>query len=106
MRGRIRSRDPRHVRMSVLVGRMPNMSDEISQAANTLVPAILALEALGFTLTVQGDLVEARSDAGRYVAPDPVGVLGLVKLVETRGSSWRATDSEIDATLERFGLNG
>jgi hypothetical protein len=55
-------------------------------AANTVVPAILALEADGFTVT-----------------QDPVAVLGLVKLAETR-RPWRADDAEVDDVLARFSL--
>ena len=76
----------------------------ISQAGNTVVPAILALEAKGFTVEVSESLVVARSDLGTFTADDPVAVLGLVALVETRGAEWRASDTEIDLALARFHL--
>lgn len=67
-------------------------------------PAILALEAKGMTVEVSENLVVARSDLGTFTADDPVAVLGLVALVETRGADWRASDAEIDGALARFQL--
>jgi hypothetical protein len=80
------------------------MPSEIAHAGNTVVPALLALEALGYEISIQGDLVTAAAPDGRFVAADPVSVLGLVKLVEARSWNWRASDGEIDATLGRYGL--
>ena len=80
------------------------MPSEIAHAGNTVVPALLALEALGYEISIQGDLVTAAAPDGRFVAADPVSVLGLVKLVEARSWNWRASDDEIDATLGRYGL--
>jgi hypothetical protein len=77
---------------------------EIAQAGNTVVPAVLALEALGYQVEVIGAQVSATSEEGRFVAADPVAVLGLVKLVEARSWNWRATDEEIDVTLRRLGI--
>lgn len=75
----------------------------IAAAANTLVPAILALEAMGFTLesAVEGDpsLLCAIRGEERYVAPDPVTLLGLLKLVELRSWDWRASDAELERVL-------
>lgn len=78
------------------------MSQRIVHAGNTLVPAILALETLGYAVSMDADLVSATSDKGTFVAADPVSVLGLIKLVETRSWEWGADASEIDTTLERF----
>jgi hypothetical protein len=80
------------------------MPFEIAHAGNTVVPALLALEGLGYEISIQGDLVTAAGPDGRFVAADPVSVLGLVKLVEARSWNWRANDDEIDATLSRYGL--
>ena len=72
----------------------------IAQAGNTVVPAILALEAKGLSVaTRDGVFVATSPDGATHVADDPVAVLGLVALVEIRGNHWRATDEEIDATL-------
>ncbi|TCC64404.1 hypothetical protein E0H73_08350 [Kribbella pittospori] len=79
----------------------------IASAGNTVVPAILALEAAGYRVSqLDGDLMEATSPEGRYVAEDPLMLLGLIKLVELRTWSWRASDPEIDSVLARFGWAG
>lgn len=79
------------------------MDNQITAAANTVVPALLALESLGYTVVEDGSLVAATAGGERYTAEDPVTVLGLVKLIETRSWSWRASDEEIAAALGRFG---
>jgi hypothetical protein len=80
----------------------------ISAAGNTVVPALLALEALGFRvdITSDGEPPMCRATRGDevYVADDPVSLLGLVKLVEIRGWNWTPEDSEVDATLQRYSL--
>jgi hypothetical protein len=82
------------------------MQRQIVEAANTVVPAILALEALRYQVTREGDLISATSEDSRFVAADPISLLGLVKLVETRSWDWKASDEDIDVTLRRFGLDG
>jgi hypothetical protein len=79
------------------------MEMDIVQAGNTVVPGFLALETLGFEVSLEDGLVVATSESGRFVADDPVAVLGLIKLVETRSWDWRASDEQIYATLARFG---
>jgi len=74
---------------------------DLVAAADTVIPAILALEDNGFTVTQEADLVVARAANIRFAAEDPVTVLGLVKLAETR-RPWRADDQEIDDVLGRF----
>lgn len=76
--------------------------DLIFQAGNTVVPAILALESMGLSVEVTDRSVVARSATNEYMAEDPVAVLGLVKVVELRGSAWMASDGEIDDTFGRF----
>jgi hypothetical protein len=76
----------------------------IAEAGNTVVPAFLALEAAGLQVSaLDADLLEAVSAEGRYVADNPLALLGLVKLVELRGWSWEAEDEQIDAVMARFG---
>ncbi|MFG1814610.1 hypothetical protein ACGFIF_12655 [Kribbella sp. NPDC049174] len=76
----------------------------IAAAGNTVVPALLALEAAGYRVSKLGELLEATSpDGSSYVADDPVTLLGLIKLVELRSWTWHATDAEIDSVLTRFG---
>lgn len=81
---------------------------QIATAGNTVVPAFLVLESLGFTVSVErndiGDFIRAARGEETYIGEDPVAVLGLVKLIETRGWGWEAADIEIDQVLERYQL--
>ncbi len=76
---------------------------DLVTAANTVVLAIVALEANGFTGTQEADLFIASAGNARFAAEDPVAVLGLVKLAETR-RPWRADDAEVSDVLGRFNL--
>lgn len=73
--------------------------------ANVEVPAILALESMGFTITsrvvnADQEMVWTASDnSDEYIAEDPLSLLGLVKLHEVRGDNWKASDDEIDTYL-------
>ena len=73
-----------------------------------MVPGLLVLESLGFTVSVERnaavDFVRATRGAETYVGEDPVAVLGLVKLIEIRGWGWEAADIEIDQVLQRYRL--
>lgn len=80
-----------------------SMGNQIAAAANTVVPALLALESLGYTVVEDGSVVVATAGSERFAADDPVTVLGLVKLIETRSWNWRASDEEIAAVLGKFG---
>ena len=87
---------------------MPNR--RIAAAGNTVVPALLALEHLGFDVNVHnsstGQTVVAVRGGEEYMADDAVAVLGLVKLIEVRQWPWNATDEEIEAALRRYHLDG
>jgi len=80
----------------------------IAAAGNTVVPALLALESLGFDVLVEtvSERQTCRVTRGDeiYVADDPVTVLGLVKLVEARGWNWRAEDQQLRQAIQRYGL--
>jgi len=76
---------------------------DIVQAGNTVVPAILVLQELGYQLEQQGGTFVAKTGQSRFAADDPVAVLGLVKLAESR-RPWRAADAEIDQVLSEFDL--
>lgn len=76
---------------------------DIVAAGNTIVPAVLALRRLHFDVSQDAERWVARSGLARFVADDPVTLLGLVKLAETR-TPWRAADSEIDDVLREFDL--
>ena len=81
----------------------------IATAANTVVPSILALESLGFSIavdrTASGDLFRATRGEETFVAEDPVALLGLVKLIELRSWEWHPGDAEINAVMRRYGLS-
>ena len=66
-------------------------------------PALLALQTLGFEVSLEEGLVVVTSENGRFAAANPVAVLGLIKLAETRSWDWKASDEQIDATPGRFG---
>jgi hypothetical protein len=82
----------------------------LADAANTLIPAYLALRQRGLSVHRQPssacDQVShwVAEDAGhRFVAEDPLTLLGLVALHETRGLEWQASDEEVDRFLAEFG---
>jgi len=78
----------------------------IAAAGNTVVPALLALEQLGFAIEVRdglaGQTVVAVRDDEEYIGDDPVAVLGLIKLIELRRWDWNATDQEIEAARQKY----
>jgi hypothetical protein len=77
----------------------------IATGGNTVVPALLTLEALGFAIESDGRAHwQAHRDDEIYRAEDPVALLGLVQLVATRGWNWSASDAEIHNALQRFNL--
>lgn len=73
----------------------------VASAANVEVPAILALESMGFTVAsriVNADHKMVWTATGKedeYAAEDPLSLLGLVKLYEVRGDNWQASDDDI-----------
>ena len=78
---------------------------KIASAGNVEIPAILALESMGLTVTPsvigaeQEMSWQATGGGNAYSAEDPITLLGLVKLVEIRGEDWKASDDEIDKYL-------
>lgn len=76
---------------------------DLAQAGNTVVPAILALEACGYVVTQQRPYFVVEAGDARFVADDPVALLGLVRLAEIR-RPWRANDAELDDVTSRFDL--
>lgn len=75
---------------------------KISDIGTVEVPAILALEELGLTITsrvlnAKQDMIWTATGSGNeYTAADPIALLGLVKLIEVRGVNWPASDQELD----------
>lgn len=76
--------------------------NRIATAGNTLVPAYLVLEQLGFSVEATDERVIARRGDEEYTCDDPLAVLGLIKLVEVRSWNWRAPDPEIDRVLKQY----
>jgi hypothetical protein len=76
---------------------------DLVHAGDTVVPAILALEAVGYTVTQEEHRFVATMGGSRFAAEDPVAVVGLVKLAETR-RPWRASDQEMSDAMDRFHL--
>ncbi|MEL6444726.1 MAG: hypothetical protein AAFP15_08870 [Bacteroidota bacterium] len=73
-----------------------------------LIPALLALRAMGYDVSRRYDdgreWWEAETEALEFGAEDPLSLLGLVALREQRGAVWHASDAEIEAVMQEFGL--
>lgn len=81
----------------------------LAHAANVLVPAHLALLQKGFLLRYREaelpgaeELWYATKDDLVFSDEDPILLLGLITLYETRGENWQASDEEIDEYLCRY----
>ncbi len=79
----------------------------IQQAGNTMAPAFAVMVAKGYAVksfwSAGEQMCAAERDDNRFVASDPVAVLGLITLAEARGADWLPTDAEVDAFLDEFG---
>jgi hypothetical protein len=78
----------------------------LKDSSYTMVPAILALEQLGYTVTVQRhgngrNWWRAERAEVRLVAREPLRLLGLAKIHEARGTDWAATAAETQAVVVR-----
>jgi hypothetical protein len=82
----------------------------IAAAGNTVVPALLALEQLGFEVTIEnrstGQTTIAIRGEEKYSADDPVTVLGLIKLIEVRTWQWNASDLVLEKTAQKYRHGG
>lgn len=76
---------------------------DIAHERDTAVPAILALRQLGFTVEQHTGGFVARNGWASFTAGDPVSLLGLVKLAETR-HPWSASAVEIEEVHGEFDL--
>ena len=81
----------------------------LASAGNTVVPAYLALQQKGYSVrTVKTpdsgaeELCFAEDAGHRFVAEDPLLLLALVALYETRGQEWQATDDQITAFIAQY----
>lgn len=79
----------------------------LSSAGNTLAPAYLALLHKGYDVQFSRDedreWWHAENEAGYFSAEDPLTLLGLIALYETRGEEWQASDEQVEGFMERFG---
>lgn len=84
------------------------MVPTIVSAGNVLVPAFLALLQRGYSVRREASSSDgeeswfAENAVHRFIAEDPVTLLALVALFETRGANWAASDHEIDRFLAQF----
>ena len=77
----------------------PTAALRLKDSSYTMVPAILVLEQLGFTVTVQrhGDRRNwwrAERQSLELVATEPLKLLGLATIHDMRGTDWRASADE------------
>lgn len=88
-----------------LVDRVPI---QLGAAANVLAPAILVLEAQGWQLEHsphnQGARWIARRGIAELLGDDPLQLLSLAAITDTRGTDWEASDLEIDQVKRRYEL--
>lgn len=75
----------------------------ITSAANVLTPAYMTILAKGYTVRNEGELLVATRDGDTFIADDPILLLGVITIGESRGENWQATDAEIDEFVSKFG---
>jgi hypothetical protein len=85
------------------------MPDQIANAANTLIPAYLALQSKGYRVwwerdgsTPDDETWFAEGPLGSFIADDTLQLLGLVTMREIRGESWYASDDQIDEFMAKY----
>ena len=87
---------------------MPNK--RIGATGHTVIPALLALEQLGFEVTISNSSVRQTTTAIRgeeeYFADDPVTVLGLIKLIEVRTWQTSVSDTKLEKVMQEYRLDG
>jgi hypothetical protein len=77
-------------------------------AGNVVIPAILTLKQLGYTIETSEESDDqvfiAKKNGYSFYADDPITVLGLIKIFETRGEEWMASDEEIRSVGHEYHL--
>ncbi|WP_170860495.1 hypothetical protein [Duganella sp. CF458] len=74
----------------------------VSAAGNTLAPALAVARALGYEVTRELTGLrryKAVNPRCELFAEDPLLLLGLIQLFESRGAFWHPSDAEISAFL-------
>jgi hypothetical protein len=79
----------------------------LASAGNVEVPAYLTIRDRGYevTSTTDYDHTEtwiAESDQARFVAENPLSLLGLIAVFEARGKNWLANDDQIEEFVAKF----
>ena len=80
----------------------------IAGAGNVVVPAFLTLQQRGYTVRREqqadgGQTWVAENGTVELRSEDPVTLLALAAIAETRGEQWRASDREIQTFLDEYG---
>src|SRR4051812_29404259 len=91
----------------ILEGYPPQAIVNLHAAGNVVIPAYLVLLAKGYAVSCErspdgSENWIAEGAMGSFGADDIITLLGVVGVAETRGANWQASDSEIDAFLEKF----
>jgi len=81
--------------------------ETIAVAGNIEVPCYLVIKQLGYSIEMQikeekEELWIAEKLDIRFIASNPVELLGMIYMREIRGSSWKANDEEIEAYLSKY----
>lgn len=94
------------------LGYTMNSKLRLVDAGNVVVPAFLTLLERGYSVRSEkseDSSVEtwiAERDSTELLARDPVTLLGLAAIIETRGHGWMASDDQIEDFLHQFGFSG
>ena len=83
------------------------MKRHITHAGNTLVPAYLEIRRRGFEVRRDRSIPNcetwyAEKEQTKFSSDDPVSLLGLVAMVESRGEDWQACDEEVNEFMRAF----
>jgi len=81
--------------------------EKIAIAGNLEVPCYLAIKTLGYTIEIESMSAEeelwiAEKNNLKIIASNPTELLGIIYMRELRGSSWKASDKEIEAYLSKY----
>jgi hypothetical protein len=81
---------------------------EMVAAGNTMVPAYLVLAAKGYEVSIVSGQASfwwtAQKGEDSFSAKNPLELLGLIAVAETRGEDWLATNAEIKTFIEKYDL--
>ncbi len=81
---------------------------KIAGAGNVVVPAFLTLQQRGYTARREqradgAQTWVAQNGTVELISDDPVTLLSLAAIAETRGENWKASDAEIQRFLDEYG---